>query len=601
MLNNIKTDIKKIFYLFKTTVSTKTLIFFILGSVIMGFVEMIGILSVIPFISAVIEPNNIFENVYLYKAYKFLNFNEFEFIIFLGVFSFVTLILSNMYIAFMNWQIYKITRQQEHHLSTNLLKKYLNNNYPYYLEINPSELEKNILHEVSRLVTDLFLPVIIAVTRLSIIFFITTALFISDPKLAISVISTLFVLYMITYFLIKKNLTEISNRVVILLRDKYKIIGEIFSGIREIKLDSYENFFTDKYKKISEEYASQFAISLAIGALPRYILEALAFGGIIVIVLVLYVTIDDTSHIISLIALYAIAGYRLLPAAQSIYYAVSKYKFGRPALLIIYNDLTDISYISKSNIRLSKNLLSDNSVLKLEDISFAYNSTNDKAVSNLNLDLKKSNLIGIIGPSGSGKSTLMDIVLGLLMPETGNIIYKNNKNQTFVNFKKSIGYVSQNVFISDDSIIKNIAFGIHDDLIDMDKVYTVAKLANIHEFIFSLPDKYNSILGKNGSRLSGGQKQRIAIARVLYKNPSIVIFDEATSQLDVPTEKLVFKSIKELSEKITVVIITHRVQILNDCDEIHVINNGKVVQTDKYEKLLKTNKLFQSFVNLDNN
>ena len=187
------------------------------------------------------------------------------------------------------------------------------------------------------------------------------------------------------------------------------------------------------------------------------------------------------------------------------------------------------------------------------------------------------------------------------MPETGNIIYKKNEHQTFENFKKSIGYVSQNVFISDYSIIKNIAFGIHDDLIDMDKVYTVAKLANIHEFISSLPDKYNSTLGKNGSRLSGGQKQRIAIARVLYKNPSIVIFDEATSQLDVPTEKLVFNSIKELSEKITVIIITHRVQILNDCDEIHVISNGKVIKTDNYEKLFKTNKLFQSFVNLNNN
>ena len=601
MLKNIKTDIKKIYYLINTTISKKTLIFFFLGSIIMGFVEMIGILSVIPFISTVIEPNNIFENIYLYNIYKFLNLNELQFIVFLGALSFIMLILSNIYIAFMNWKIFKITRQQEHFLSTNLLKKYLDNNYTYYLEKNPSELEKNILHEVSRVVTDLFLPVIIAITRLSIIFFITTALFISDPTLAISVISILFTLYIITYYLIKKNLTEISNRVVILLRDKYKIIGEIFSGIREIKLDSYEYFFTDKYRKISEEYASQLTMSLAISALPRYILEALAFGGIIAIVLVLYLTIDDTSHIISLIALYAIAGYRLLPAAQSIYFAVSKYKFGRPALLSIYNDLTDISHINKSHSKLSRNLLSDDSVLMLEDISFAYNSTNDKAVSNLNLDLKKSNLIGIIGPSGSGKSTLMDIVLGLLMPETGNIIYKKNENQTFENFKKSIGYVSQNVFISDDSIIKNIAFGIHDDLIDMDKVYTVAKLANIHEFIFSLPDKYNSILGKNGSRLSGGQKQRIAIARVLYKNPSIVIFDEATSQLDVPTEKLVFNSIKELSEKITVIIITHRVQILNDCDEIHVISNGKVIQTDNYEKLLETNKLFQSFVNLNNN
>ena len=601
MLKNIKTDIKKIYYLINTTISKKTLIFFLLGSIIMGFVEMIGILSVIPFISTVIDSNIIFENIYLYKIYKFLNLSELQFIVFLGALSFIMLILSNIYIAFMNWMIFKITRQQEHLLSTNLLKKYLDNNYTYYLEKNPSELEKNILHEVSRVVTDLFLPVIIAITRLSIIFFIATALFISDPTLAISVIFILFTLYIITYYLIKKNLTEISNRVVILLRDKYKIIGEIFSGIREIKLDSYEYFFTDKYRKISEEYASQLTMSLAIGALPRYILEALAFGGIIVIVLVLYLTIDDTSHIISLIALYAIAGYRLLPAAQSIYYAVSKYKFGRPALLSIYNDLTDISHINKSHSKLSRNLLSDDSVLMLEDISFAYNNTNDKAVLNLNLDLKRSNLIGIIGPSGSGKSTLMDIVLGLLVPETGNIIYKNNKDQTFENFKKSIGYVSQNVFISDDSIIKNIAFGIRDDLIDIDKVYTVAKLANIHEFIFSLPDKYNSILGKNGSRLSGGQKQRIAIARVLYKNPSIVIFDEATSQLDVPTEKLVFNSIKKVSDKITVIIITHRVQILNDCDEIHVISNGKVIQTDNYENLLKTNKLFQSFVNLDNN
>ena len=591
-------DFKIISFIVGTSISKPTLVLFIIGSIIMGFVEMLGILSVIPFISTVIDPNNIFENGYLYSLYKSFNFgSEFNFIIFLGIASFLTLMFSNIFITYMNWKVFQITRLQEHILSTKLLNKYLNNNYSFYLENNSSELEKNLLHEVTRVITDIFLPGIIALSKLSIIVFIVGVLLVADPILAISVFSVISFLYILTYYAVKENLTEISDKVADLLGEKFKIISEIFSGVREIKLDSYEEVFTNKYKGISSVYADQLARSLAIGTLPRYILEALAFGGIIIIVLILFVTLDDTSHIISLIALYALAGYRLLPAAQAIYFAVSKYKFGRPALLVVYNDLNNNSYVDDSYIPSDK-LLKNNNFLELNDIAFSYKNSNEKSLFGINIDIKFSSLIGIIGPSGSGKSTLMDIVLGLLKPETGDLVYKGKIQDNFKSFKKSIGYVSQNVFISDDTIIRNIAFGIHDQEIDINKVHEAAKLANIHDHIISLPNKYDSFLGKGGSRLSGGQKQRIAIARVLYKEPKIIIFDEATSQLDVPTEKTILNSIKGLRDNITIILITHRVQILKDCDNIYVLREGKIDQAGKYSELIETNKLFQSFIDL---
>ena len=592
-------DIKRLRYIIDESIPKQTLIIFLIGSVLMGFIEMIGILSVIPFIGVVIDNNNIYENGYLLKAYNYLRFSsEFYFVVFLGFASFVALIISNLFIAFMNWKIFQITRRQEHVLSTKLLKKYLNNNYSFYLENNSSELEKNLLSEVTRVINDVFLPGITAISKLSIVFFIIVVLLFSEPFLAMSVFSAIFILYLSTYMILKRPLTKISNMVADKLGEKFKIISEIFAGIREIKLDSYENYFAKNYENISLTYSDKLAKSLAIGALPRYILEALAFGGIILIVLFLYISFDDTSHIISLIALYALAGYRMLPAAQSIYFAFSKYKFGKPALEIIYHGLKNEDY-EHFEPKASNKLISKENILEIEDVSFSYKNSNTKAIYRMNISVKGSNLIGIIGPSGSGKSTLMDITLGLLDPDKGNLHFKRDQQDEFEDFKRSIGYISQNVFISDDTVTRNIAFGKKDSEINFENVLNASKLANIHDHIMNLPNEYSTYLGKAGSSLSGGQKQRIAIARALYKNPQIVIFDEATSQLDVPTERQVFESIKSIKNKITVIIITHRVSILKDCDEIHVINKGKLDQSGTYDKLLKSNKLFQSFVNID--
>ena len=294
------------------------------------------------------------------------------------------------------------------------------------------------------------------------------------------------------------------------------------------------------------------------------------------------------------ITLYLFAGYRLIPSLQEIYSSFGKLRFVKRPLSDIYEDSTNLIQIkyAKNEKQVSINLKES---LTLKNINFTYKDTTEKIINNLSLKIEANKKVGLVGETGSGKSTIIDIILGLLEPQSG-IIKVDNKIIDPSNFKfwqSNIGYVPQEIFISDEDIISNIAFGLKKENIDQEKVISAAKIANLHNFINSLNDGYKTKIGERGARLSGGQRQRIGIARAIYNEPSVLILDEATSSLDNLTEKKVMKAVDNLTNKMTIIIVAHRLTTVKNCDEIHFFKNGSIADSGNYESLIKTYKTFR--------
>jgi ABC-type multidrug transport system fused ATPase/permease subunit len=389
---------------------------------------------------------------------------------------------------------------------------------------------------------------------------------------------------------------------------RFKIVNEAIGGIKDIKLFNNSCYYLKKFDKKNLKYANNLSVYMVISQVPRYILETIAFGGIILITLFFIITSNNTLEVIPILAMYAFAGYRLMPALQLVFSSLTSIKAMAGSLDILHNDLCNLKLI---NHPLVKNKQQNNYLtikltdkLKLDNLTFAYPNTNNATLKNLTLSIPANSIIGFVGTTGSGKTTTVDLILGLFQPKNGQLLVDDVEinHNNLREWQNNLGYVPQHIYLTDDTIINNIAFGVSDEDINLDVVQKAAKIANIHNFIINeLPKGYQTITGERGVRLSGGQRQRIGIARALYRDPQILIFDEATSALDGITETAIMDAIHNISSQKTIIIIAHRVTTLKECDMIHMMENGQIVASGSYNELLKTNAKFQEMAKSDNN
>ena len=328
--------------------------------------------------------------------------------------------------------------------------------------------------------------------------------------------------------------------------------------------------------------------------MPRFVLEAIAFGGILLIILYILANTGSVNDAIPIISLYAFAGYRLMPAIQVIYLSSTRLKFVGPALDKIINDIKNLKPL---NLNQNQGVLNFNKAIDLKNISYNYPNSQRTSLKNINLSIPNSSRVGIMGQTGCGKTTMVDIILGLLDPEKGTLEVDGQiiKDQNRRSWQRSIGYVPQQIYLSDDTIAANIAFGVDPKDINKDLVERASKIANLHEFVINeLPDQYETSVGERGIRLSGGQRQRIGIARALYHNPKVLILDEATSALDDQTEKVVMEAIHNLDKNITIIIIAHRLSTIKNCDIVYLLEKGELKNTGTFEEIIKANNNFDT-------
>jgi ABC-type multidrug transport system fused ATPase/permease subunit len=566
-------------------------------------VEAAGIASIMPFMAVVANPDVIETNSWLNTIFEALGFrSKTGFLRFLGLAVVALLVISNLLKAMNSWLVLRYENKLNYALARRLLARYMSRPYEFFLNRNTAELGKNILIESRTVVIGIFSPAGELVSRGLIIIAIMVLLVTVDPLVALAIVVVLGGLYAVVYVSARRKLNVIGMQQVHAGAEKAKAASEALSGIKELKVLGRENTFLHRFSIHAERHSTNNVAAGLISDMPRHALEVIAFGGILLVVVYFLGRGDQQSTIVPLLALYAFAGYRLLPALQQLFAAFAMLRRSVAALDVLHQDLLGGTGTAESAERAlaesaAEITLPFRRTLELRNVSFRYEGALQPAIDGLDLQIDAHTSVGLVGPSGCGKTTTVDMLLGLLQPTEGEMLADGIeiKSENLAGWRRNLGYVPQQIYISDDSIARNIAFGVPDEQIDMMAVRHAAQIANLAEFVeMELPDGYATEIGERGVRLSGGQRQRIGIARALYRDPAILVLDEATSALDGITEESVMDAVRTLSRKKTLIIIAHRLTTIRDCDVIYVLNHGKVVTRGRYDDLMRESSWFRS-------
>jgi len=583
--------LKKINILFGKS-ELKILGFLFLGMILTGIFEVIGIGAIMPFMAVVIDPTIIHENIYISYIYNLLSLeDQDELVLFFGLSMMAVILISNISQILINWGVIYFSNNQSYKLSVKLLNRYLEQPYSFFLNKNTSEMTKNIISEVNRSMIGVVLQALVVVSKSVIIVFICLLLAFIDPVVAVVSTGILLLSYTVIHKLVKNKVSSIGAALTTANFLLYKTADEAMSAIKYIKLRGYEKKFSNFFHTPAKEISIYDTKSSLISIFPRYILEIIVFGGMVVIVII---NMRHSSHeVMSVVSLYALSGYRIMPAMQAVYSGIISIRYNLSAIDLLISDLSRKGVAI--NPEYNQAFVKFNKKLIIDNVCFSYTGTEQLVLDCLNVEIEKNTTVGIVGVTGSGKTTLIDILLGLLSPNDGDVIVDGVKitEHNLKDWQKNVGYVPQSIYLMDDTIKQNIVFGIADDRINHRQLRKVIEMTNLDSFISTLPKKYETFIGERGVRLSGGQQQRIGIARALYHNPEVLVLDEATSSLDNITENAIMDAIHGLSHKKTIIMIAHRLSTIKKCDVIHVINNGQVVGSGSYEYLVANNKEFR--------
>jgi ABC-type multidrug transport system fused ATPase/permease subunit len=594
-------DLKLVFQIFSAK-EKRNLVLIFVTVLISGLFQVGGIVSILPFIAVATNPDIITTNTWLISLSNYLSLSgQREILLVLGSVSFCVLIVSNLVIGFNLWITMRFVVKNSHELSTRLLNYYLKQHYLYHISRNSAVLMKNLMVENGRLFNGVVMTVLTISSKYISVLFIISMLFVVDPLLVLVAMITLGGSFLLIYITIRRKLAEIGLHNSQLFSERHQLANESLGGIKDLKLLGRMKYYVDRYAIVTDDIIQNNVYARTVSEMPRYFLETIAFGGILLIALYL-VSEGNAANLMPLLSLYAFAGYRLMPALQGIFHGHAVLKNNIPVVKVLEEELSSLSN-STTLARLNDTLEEsrDSSRLALSerirfvDVSFTYSDSKSFALNRLTLEIPARSSVAFVGTSGAGKTTCIDLLLGLLEPQNGKMLIddieidKSNIRQ----WQNNIGYVPQSIYLSDATIAQNIALGIERDQIMMEAVEKAAKMASLDNFINSLPDGYQTLIGEHGVKLSGGQRQRIGIARALYHNPEVLVLDEATSALDTPTEQAIMESIHSLSGYKTIIIIAHRISTIRECDTIFHLENGSVLESGPYESLMEKSENFR--------
>jgi HlyD family secretion protein len=574
-------------------------IFFLLS--IWTFAELLSIFFLGTFLRVATDQNYINQLSFINIIFKGLNFRNLEFfLIFLFFILIFIMITTSLLSIFANWMLTNFIRSVGLRLSNELFFYYLHQGRNYHLSNEKSLLIKKIYSDLEIVISQILFPLTILISRTFVTVFLFLFLFLLNPYLSGSLILFFCLFYFLFFQIIKNKLAINSFNISFYQKEKYKLLNETFSGIREIILTNNYKKFYDKYFLVNKILNNSISQNVKISFLPKGVAELIS----IIIILIIFIFLlriynNNVSDILPLLSMFALAGFKIIPSVQMIFHNVSTIKGSMASLDSINTDLLQaIKTVNNFNKELFENechKFNFNKNIILKNVNFKYSKQRNKTLNNLNLEIKKNQFVGIYGKNGSGKSTVINLILGLidLKQEEGHFLIdnKNLKNADLVSWQKNIGYVSQDIFLFDDTILENILFGIEHKNISSNRIDEVIHLANLEEFILGLPKKLDTKVGENGIFLSGGQKQKIAIARCLLKDPEVIILDEATSALDIESENNINQMLNKIIGKKTIIIVSHKKELLKKCNLIYYLKNGEVLDFGAYNKLLD-NKIF---------
>jgi ATP-binding cassette, subfamily B, bacterial PglK len=594
MLSNFK----KIYWLVLPADRKKVLAIALL-MLVTTFFQTTGVASVMPFLAVLSDPGQIQRRAALAWIYQAGGFASPEaFLYFLGVAAFCTFVLGTVLQATTHWVITLFSNMQQFHLSQRLMAEYMRRPYTFFLSRNSGDLSKTVLTETSQAVSGALMPAMRLVSQGLLAASIVALLLAVQPLMALGVAAVLGGTYGLIFFSARRWLTRIGKDRVAANRERFTVVAEAFGGAKEIRLLGREQDYLGRYRAPAKRYARHQAASSLFQSLPQHAIEGIAFGGVLLLILLLMRGEGGLATALPLIGLYGLAGKQMIPAFQSVFGALAAIRFNLPAVENVLDDLMG----KEQQMRLpllppgrDVQPLKPQHSLELAGVTYRYPDTQHSVLNGLDLEIAARQTVGLVGSSGAGKSTLIDVLLGLLQPQAGQVRIDDNVlgRDNTRNWQAALGYVPQHIFLADQSVAANIALGVPPEQIDIAAVERAARLANLHDFVIAeLAEGYDTIVGERGIRLSGGQRQRIGIARALYRDPEVLIFDEATSALDNATEQAVMEAVHRLSGDKTIILVAHRLSTVRPCNRIFVLDKGQVVEQGSWDELMTMGRQF---------
>lgn len=572
---------KKIWNLFDTKEKKRALRLLFL-MVIMAFMEVIGMGAIMPFLSVLGSPQVVETNQYLSILYKYFSFEDTKyFLLFLGLLAVGFLLINAAVRSVTYYTLFIFSNMRRHSISEKLIIKYLHQPYNYFFTKNSSDISKTVLSETDMMINQVVRPSLFLIAYSIVVMAILIVLILVNPLLAFVLMIIIGGLYTFMYLLTRKYLTTIGLKRAEANESRYKIVSETFGGIKELKVLGREQAYIDCFRRPSVEFSKYNSMSLTISYLPSFLVEVVFFSAILFIGIgTVFYENSDLGMILPMLGLYALGALKLRPAANNIYESLTTMKFGASSLDKVIHDLEITTKVNGFGNATPERLQFHKSIL-LKNIFFYYTDEKKPALDSITLEIKAKSMVGIIGTTGAGKSTFIDLILGLLTPDKGTIHIDGELlgAENVRAWQNSIGYVPQTIFLADDTVANNIAFGVEQDKVNKQRVEQVAKIAQAHRFVGELLKGYDTIIGEDGVKLSGGQRQRLGIARALYHDPDLLILDEATSALDNQTERAVMSAINKMGGTKTIIMIAHRLNTLESCDMVVKLENGKIVDT----------------------
>ncbi|MCD7726155.1 MAG: ABC transporter ATP-binding protein/permease [Clostridiales bacterium] len=590
-ISSLRDVFRKLRYILNRQQKKYVVVVFVMTILGAGF-ETLGVSIIIPLVQSFLSADTLLQNKYIQPIAVFLNISTgTQLIIWLSIAVILVYILKNTYMVLLSYVRVKFGTKVKRELSVKMMYSYMDREYAYFLRVNTEDVLRGIGYDVSG-VYEMLLQLFRIMSECLTAFCICVFIFYTDAMMAVGVIVVMGIALSVLMLFFRGKMKKIGAYYRRCTVEVNKYLHEAFQGIKDVLIFHKEAYFVEHY---ATSFANQQKVEVKktiASESPAYLIEAICVTGLITVVGMKVVLGSDAAAFIPQLATFALAAFRILPSIGKISAGFNQLIYACPALNATYNNLQEVENYKKET-RIQPQTVGNpqekivlRQDIRIQDISWQYPKSDKKVLEHLSLVIPKGRSVAFIGQSGAGKSTLADILLGLLVPDQGDILVDGiSVYQEIDSWKRTVGYVPQSVFLTDDTIRNNIAFGVAAKDIDEAKVRRAVEQAQLTDTIAELPNGLDTFLGERGIRFSGGQRQRVAIARALYNDPDILILDEATAALDNNTENAVMEAIDALHGYKTLIIIAHRLTTIRNCDEIYEITEGKAIRRTKEEVL----------------
>ena len=566
--------------------------------VLASFFEVLGISMIPAFVITIAEPERVLGLQYIGPFLENIGVTTAESLAFAGAILLIFVyVLKNGYLTYFKYLRQKFLIHRKIYLQNRIFKAYMTSPYTFYLSKNSAELLRNVRSEVNTLISGTILPFMEICLNVIMFMLIISGLFYLEPLITIITILLMGVIGYSFLQITQKKTIETGKIKRSAAGDMNRMVLQGLGGFKDSRVLNRERLFLKQYHKFAKRNMGASIYQSVVKSLPKPIIETLLVIGILAITLIMVNEGRQFEEIITILTLFGVAAVKLMPIFNALIQQVTTIRHSSYTVSAVFEELELLEHKYKDfreKILKESDRMPLESEIKIENVSFRYPKSEEYAVKNINLKIDKGSAIAFVGESGAGKTTMVDIILGLLTPETGKIIVDGTDiEDNLRGWMKNIGYIQQSNYLMDEKIFRNIAFGIPDQEIDQEKLKQAIEAAQLTELIERLPRGLKTRVGERGVRLSGGQKQRVSIARALYNNPQVLIMDEATSALDNITEKFVIEAIERLRGDRTIIMIAHRLTTVRNCDIIYMMDEGEIIAQGTYDELLQTSKEFR--------